>query len=151
LTLTTERMRAVILEHVEAENANDPARVLATYSREAPVFEDVASGARLVGGEQIVGNYRHLWDGFPDLTRDITRWTFGEDSVVIELTLRGRHEGRFRGVPPTNRELVLRVIAHFEFDDEGRIQQETAYYDSMTVMRALGLPSQEAAQEQRSA
>src|SRR3990172_10313664 len=127
--LSKEKMREVVLEHVEAENVNDPGRVLATYSRDNPVFEDVPSGIRYAGGEQIVGNYRHLWDGFPGLRREITRWTFGEDSAVIELTLRGRHEGRFRGVPPTNQEMTLRVIAHFQFDAEGRIQQETAYYD----------------------
>jgi steroid delta-isomerase-like uncharacterized protein len=131
-------MRGVIEEHVQAENDNDPGRVVATYSRKDPVFEDVPSGRRFVGGDEIVGNYRHLWDGFPALTREITRWTFGDDSVVIELTLRGKHEGRFRGVPATHRELALRVIAHFQFDDEGRIQQETAYYDSATVLRALG-------------
>jgi steroid delta-isomerase-like uncharacterized protein len=131
-------MRAVIEEHVQAENDNDPGRVVATYSRKDPVFEDVPSGRRFVGGDEIVGNYRHLWDGFPSLTREITRWTFGDDSVVIELTLRGKHEGRFRGVPATQRNLALRVIAHFQFDDEGRIQQETAYYDSATVLGALG-------------
>ena len=130
-------MRATLLEHVEAENCNDPARVVATYSRLKPVFEDVPSGARYVGGEEIVANYRHLWDGFPALTREITRWTFGESSVVIELTLRGRHDGAFRGTPATNSEMTLRVIAHFVFDDEGRIQQETAYYDSLAVVRAL--------------
>ena len=144
MTLTADQMRAVLLEHVEAENANDPARVVATYSRNDPVFEDVPSGARYVGGENIVGNYRHLWDGFPRLTREITRWTFGEDSAVIELTLRGRHEGRFRGVSPTNQEMSLRVIAHFQFDAEGRIQQETAYYDSATVVRALSAAPAEA-------
>jgi len=130
-------MQAVVLEHVEAENCNDPARVVATYSRIRPVVEDVPSGARYVGGDEIVGNYRHLWDGFPALTREITRWTFGEDSVVVELTLRGRHEGVFRGTPATYSEMTLRVIAHFEFDDEGRIQQETAYYDSLAVVGAL--------------
>ena len=139
MTPSRDRMRDVIIEHVEAENANDPSRVIATYSRSKSVFEDVPSGARFVGGEDIVGNYRHLWDGFPGLTREITRWTFGDESVVIELTLRGRHQGRFRGVPATNREIELRVIAHFEFDSEGRIQQETAYYDSATVIRALGV------------
>jgi steroid delta-isomerase-like uncharacterized protein len=135
--LTREGMQAVILEHVEAENANDPARVVATYSRQAPVFEDVPTGARYVGGDEIVGNYRHLWDGFPGLAREITRWTFGDDSVVIELTLRGKHTGAYRGIPPTGREAALRVIAHFQFDSEGRIQQETAYYDSRTFLRQL--------------
>jgi steroid delta-isomerase-like uncharacterized protein len=131
-------MRAVIIEHVEAENANDPARVLATYSQVDPVFEDVPSGARYVGGDQILGNYRHLWDGFPGLTREITRWTFDSDSAVVELVLRGSQQGRFRGLPPTGRELNLRIIAHFQFDESGRINQETAYYDSLTVQRALG-------------
>lgn len=137
--LTKEQMRAVILEHVEAENANDRARVLATYSHGEPVFEDVPSGARFVGGENIVGNYRHLWEGFPRLTRKITRWTFGEDSVVIELTHSGRHEGPYRTVSPTNRAASLRVIAHFQFDSEGRIQQETAYDDALTFMHQLGI------------
>ena len=137
MTISRDQMRAVVLEHVDAENCNDPTRVVATYSRVKPVFEDVPSGASYVGSDEIVGNYRHLWDGFPGLTREITRWTFGEDSVVIELTLRGRHEGAFRGTPATNNEMTLRVIAHFEFDDEGRIRQETAYYDSLAVVRAL--------------
>lgn len=137
--VSKERMREVVLEHVEAENANDPKRVVATYSRAEPVFEDVPSGARYVGGEQIVGNYRHLWDGFPGLSREITRWTFGEDAVVIELTLSGKHEGSFRGVAPSGREASLRVIAHFQFDDEGRIKQETAYYDSLSFLRQLGV------------
>jgi steroid delta-isomerase-like uncharacterized protein len=137
--ISRERMREVVLEHVEAENVHDPQRVLATYSREAPVFEDVPSGVRYVGGEEIVGNYGHLWEGFPGLKRDITRWTFGDDSVVIELTLSGKHEGSFRGVAPTNREASLRVIAHFQFDGEGRIKQETAYYDALSFMRQLGL------------
>ena len=147
MTLTRDKMREVILEHVEAENANSPERVVATYSLNNPVFEDIPSGARYVGGGQIVGNYRHLWEGFPGLTREITRWTFGDDSLVIELTLRGRHEGRFRGIPASNREMALRVIAHFEFDGEGRIQQETAYYDSASVVRALGVTPEAAASQ----
>lgn len=122
-----ERMREVILEHVEAENVHDRERVLATYSRVDPVFEDMPSGVRYVGGERIVGNYGQLWEGFPGLKREITRWTFRDDSVVIELTLSGKHEGTFRGLAPTGREASLRVIAHFQFDDEGRIKQETAY------------------------
>jgi steroid delta-isomerase-like uncharacterized protein len=132
-------MRAVLLEHVEAENVHDHARVMATYSRDNPVFEDVPSGARYTGDDIVTDNYVHLWDGFPGLTREITRWTFGDDSAVIELTLRGRHDGEFRGIPPTGKEIEHRVIAHFQFDAEGRIQQETAYYDAGSFRRQLGV------------
>lgn len=140
MAITHEQMRAVLTEHVEAENARDSARVLATYSRENAVFEDAATGRRYEGGEAIVGdNYRHLWDGFPGLERRVTRWTLGEDSAVIELVLSGTHSGDFRGVPATGKDVEFRIIAHFQFDDEGRIQQETAYYDSATFLRQLGL------------
>ena len=40
---------------------------------------------------------------------------------------------------PTGREVSPQVIAHFQFDDEGRIKQETACYDSLTFLRALGV------------
>ena len=139
MALSREQMREVIIEHVEAENDHDSARVIATYGRTKPVFEDVAAGVRYEGGEAIVGeNYRHLWDGFPALKREIVRWTFGDDAVVIELKLTGKHEGTFRGVAATGRDLEFRIIAHFQFDDEGRIAQETAYYDRLTFIKAIG-------------
>jgi steroid delta-isomerase-like uncharacterized protein len=134
-----ETMRAVLEEHVDAENVHDDARVLATYSADGPVFEDVPAGRRYVGGDEIVGNYRHLWDGFPGLERRIDRWTFGEDVCVIELTLSGRHDGPYRGIPATGRPVEFRIIAHFTFDEHGRITQETAYYDTLTFRRQLGL------------
>ena len=34
-----------------------------------PCSRTSPAGVRYVGGEQIVGNYRHLWDGFPGLRR----------------------------------------------------------------------------------
>ena len=45
--LSKELMRDVVLEHVEAENVNDPARVIATYSREIARFRTQAAA---VGG-----------------------------------------------------------------------------------------------------
>jgi steroid delta-isomerase-like uncharacterized protein len=139
MTHTPNHMRAVLTEHVEAENVHDAERVMGTYSRDNPVFEDVAAGVRYTGKDIVSENYRHLWDGFPGLRREITRWTFGEDSAVIELTLTGKHEGDFRGIPPSGRDIEFRIIAHFQFDPEGRIAQETAYYDRLTFMQQLGL------------
>src|SRR5207248_10148500 len=78
-------------------------------------------------------------DGFPGLVRHIDRWTFGEDSCAIELTLSGTHDGLYRGIEPTGRKLELRIMAHFSFDADSRITQETAYYDAQTFMRQPGL------------
>jgi len=138
--LTPEIMRRVLDEHVDAENVHDRERVLATYCADRPEFDDVPTGRRFRGGDEIIDNYRNLWDGFPGLVRRIDRWTFGEDACVIELTLTGTHDGPYRGIPATGRKLELRISAHFAFDADGRITRETAYYDSLTFMRQLGLP-----------
>ena len=137
--LSEDVMRRVLEEHVDAENAHDRERVLATYCDSGPVFEDIPSGARYVGPDEIVGNYRNLWDGFPELVRRVDRWTFGADSCVIELTLSGTHAGEYRGIAPTGKKLEFRISAHFAFDASGKITQETAYYDTLTFMRQLGL------------
>lgn len=137
--LSQQAMRAVLEEHVDAENAHDRKRVLATYIEGGAGFVDVPSGTTYSGADEIAGNYQHLWDGFPGLVRRIDRWTFGEDSCVIELTLIGTHEGPYRGIPPSGRRLDLKVAAHFEFAPDGRIIRETAYYDSLTFVRQLGL------------
>lgn len=136
---TREQMHQVILDHLKAEDDADEAAVLATYTADAPVFVDVPTGRRYEGGQQIIGNYSALWQGLPGLKREITRWTFGEDAVVLELTLVGKHTGTFRGVPPSGRDVRLPIVAHFQFGDDGRIKQETAYYDSLTFMRQLCL------------
>ena len=137
--VTHEQMRAVLQEHVDAENAHDRERVLATYVADAPVFVDVPTGRKYTGADEIVANYRNLWDGFPGLVRRIDRWTFGENACFIELTLSGAHDGVYRGIAPTGRQIELRISAHFAFDDTGHILTETAYADSLTFMRQLGL------------
>lgn len=139
MPVSADQMRQTLQEHVDAENVHDRDRVLATYCEVAPVFEDVPSGNRFVGAEEIVDNYRNLWDGFPGLVRRIDRWTFGDHACVIELTLSGAHEGTYRGINATGRKIEFRIIAHFAFDEDGRITQETAYYDALTFMRQLGI------------
>lgn len=71
--------------------------------------------------------------------RTIERWTFGDKTCVIEVSLRGKHDGVYRGIPATGKQLDLRIAAHFEFAEDGRIIRETAYADSLTFMRQLGL------------
>ena len=134
-----DTMRRVLQEHVDAENAHDRARVLATYIPKGAEFVDVPTGNVFRDGDEIIANYTSLWDGLPGLVRRIDRWSFGEDGAVIELTLTGKHEGVYRGLPPTGRAIELKICAHFEFDESGRIARETAYYDALTFMRQMGI------------
>lgn len=103
------------------------------------MFDDVPAGRAYTGIDEIVDNYRHLWDGFPGLVRRIDRWTFGDGARVIELTLAGTHDGPYCGIGATGRPVELRICGHFSFDAGGRITRETAYSDARTFRRQLGL------------
>ena len=128
----------VIVEHVEAENARDMPRVLATYGKDA-VFEDVPAGKRFPGKDAIAANYAETFRGFPDLDRRITRMTTSGSACVAELTLTGSQTGVFRGLAPTGRRGSVKIICHFEMDEDGLIRQETAHYDSAALLVQLGL------------
>src|ERR1700752_5235592 len=78
---TPDEIRALIVEHVEAENARDPERVMATYSDDC-IFEDVPRGRRHVGRAAILANYRELWVGFPGMVRRIDRMTIDDQSCL---------------------------------------------------------------------
>jgi steroid delta-isomerase-like uncharacterized protein len=92
-----------------------------------------------VGRAAILANYRELWIGFPSMVRRIDRMTIDGEDCVCELTLTGRHEGIYRGLPPSGREGTFRICCHFAIAPDGRIRQETAYYDSQTLVQQLGL------------
>ena len=135
---TPDEIRTLIAEHVEAENARDPERVMATYSDDC-IFEDVPRDRRHVGRAAILANYRELWVGFPKMIRRIDRMTIDGNSCVCELTLTGSHDGPYRGVPASGRSGTVRICCHFAVAADGRVRQETAYYDSHTLVQQLGL------------
>jgi len=135
---TPEQIHAVVVKHVDAENARDPDGVMATYADDC-VFEDVPRGRRHVGRTAILANYRELWVGFPAMVRRIERMTIAHDACVCELTLTGKHEGSYRGIPASGREGTVRICCHFAITPQGKIAQETAYYDSHALAQQLGL------------
>jgi steroid delta-isomerase-like uncharacterized protein len=129
---------ALVLEHVEAENARDPARTRATYCDD-PIFYDVPMRKKLVGWPEILAAYEERWQGFPQMHRRVTRVQTDTQGTYVEITMAGRHEGLYRGLPPTGKHHELMICGHFSPAEDGRIKQETAYYDALTAAVYLDL------------
>ena len=138
----TEKRRAhvrdIIVEHVDAENARDMDRTMATYA-EGCVFGDVPTETLFEGKQAIADSYQDRFDAFPKLERIITRMTVDDNSGVVEITMRGPQEKPYRGFPPrTNQNQELKIVGHFEVNAEGLITRETAYYDQLAAVVQLG-------------
>ena len=136
--LTREAIEKIVIEHVEAENARDMARVMRTYA-EVAVFEDVPREVCFEGKEAIAASYQERFKAFPDMVRTIDRMTTGDQGAVTEITMSGVQKGVYAGLPPRPGVQSLRIAAHFSVNPEGLITRETVYYDALTVAVDLGV------------
>lgn len=127
---------AIVREHIAAEIAKDVERTLATMVDE-PTYDIVIRDDLMEGRAAVAAHLGRLFATFPDFTIDIEDIVADERKVVCELRLRGTHGGPFMDVPPTGRPVSFRLAAIFTCRD-GRIVQETAYYDALTILKQIG-------------
>ena len=131
-------VRNLIVEHVDAENARDMQRTLATYSDDC-VFDDVPTQTLFEGKDSIGTSYLERFEAYPNLQRIITRMTVDDDSCVVEITMSGPQEKPYRGFPPNKQKnSELKIVGHFEINQAGLITRETAYYDQLAAAIQLG-------------
>jgi steroid delta-isomerase-like uncharacterized protein len=77
------------------------------------------------GIRSVIGLYR---SAFADLQVDVEVLIEGPDRVAWQRTLRGMHDGAFKGFPATGREIVWREMVTSRLTD-GRIAEEWVVTD----------------------
>lgn len=75
----------------------------------------------------------------PDLKIEIQNRHITDDSVVLEVMIRGTHLGPWCGLPATGRSVNLPLCGVYTFDSYDRLSGEKIYYDRGTVLRQLGV------------
>ncbi len=81
--------------------------------------------------------YSGLWDAFPDLRITIEDMVGEADRVAWRLTVNGRHESEFRGVPATGTEVTFAAQYIFRFRN-GKVVERWTNFDRLGVMAQLG-------------
>jgi steroid delta-isomerase-like uncharacterized protein len=121
---------------MESENRHDFDVTMATFHHAR--YEIIPTGEVYDGPEEVARYFAESRAAFPDQRNEPIALHHADDAVVAEFTLLGTHEGPFRGVPPTGRAFECRCVALFLFEDD-RLVCERVYFDSMTILRQLGL------------
>lgn len=129
---------AIVEEHVRAEVAHELDTVVATFGKNA-VWNDKGAREDHFGHDGVRSHYAELFEGFPDVSLDIEQRHHSEESVVLEVMIRGTHEGTWKGIPATGKKVEFPVCAIFTFDDQDMIQAEIVYFDRLTVLTQLGV------------
>ena len=138
--MTTHPNRAVLFEHVRAENAHDMAATLATVHPDC-VFVDQPLGLRFEGHDGARRHYEMWWSAFDNTTDrgGVLHWV-GDDLLIADSAFVGTHRGPFAGIEPTGRSFRLPFVVFVEFRD-GLLSAERFVYDLNGLLAQLGQPA----------
>src|SRR5918993_2966535 len=93
-------------------------------------------GSTLQRGPQDVKRFhREFHSAFSNFHINIEDQIAEGDKVVSRYTMRGTHQGEFRGLTPTGKEVELNAVTIFRFSDEGKVIETWDSYDQLSLMR----------------
>ena len=99
--------------------------------------EELPGGAP--GKEGTRAFFRGFSTGFPDLCFTAEDVLSSGDEVVARAIATGTNEGTFMGMPPTGKAIRVQLIDIIRFEDDGLAREHWGVFDSMKMMRQLGL------------
>ncbi len=130
------RRRAIVMEHMTAENAYDFERCIGAFAH--PRYEIVATGEVWDGQDGVADLLQQNITGFPDFHFEPELFHDADDSVIVEGRFTGTHQGTWKGIPPTGKRIDIPLIIVFVFEGSGMVCERT-YFDVLTVLRQLGV------------
>jgi steroid delta-isomerase-like uncharacterized protein len=139
--LADERIQArirIVEEHVRLENLHDLMGILGTFGPDAR-YDDEPWKDHRRGHDQVQLYYQQLLTAAPDLQIEVRNRYVTEDAIILEVTIRGTHNGPWRGLPATGRSINFPLCGIYTFDLQDRLAGEKIYYDRATVLQQLGM------------
>ena len=132
------RRMALVEEHVRCENAHDLDGVIRTFGATAR-YDDEPWNQHWQGIDQVRQFYSQLMGALPDLSIEIVKRHVADETIVLEVIIRGTHLGGWRGLPATGRHLEVPLCGVYTFDADYRLAGERIYYDRAMIFRQLGV------------
>src|SRR5258707_1155253 len=136
-----DRMAAhleLVDEHISFENQHNLEGIMGTFGAAAH-YDDEPWDAHYSGRDEVRTFYEGLLQALPGLTLDVRHRHASVTAVVLEVVVRGRHLGPWRGLPATGRQIEFPLCGIFTFDDKDLLASEKIYYDRATLLRQLGV------------
>lgn len=133
-TSLRDRREGIVRKHIDAENAHDISRAIATFHH--PRYEVAPFGSPNDGAESVHQLLSGMFVAVPDFHVAVRRIHHADEAVVVEFVMTGTHHGPFAGLAPTGRRIEVPLVGIFEFEED-RLMCEKVYFDMATLMRQL--------------
>lgn len=94
--------------------------------------------AELHGRDEVEGFVREVETAFPDIHFTMIDMLASDDRIMAEWRVTGTHEGEFKGIPPTEREVDQRGMEKLLIADD-RVQEAYICFDQQEMLTQLGV------------
>ena len=133
----TDAAKAVIIAYNEKNWTAARASITADF-----VYDEVATGRKTQGADEVVT----LWQGWaaalPDSKATFNRALVSGNTVVLELTWNGTHNGPLQmpkgPIAATGKSIEVRAISVFEIAGE-KARMQRQYFDMTTLLQQIGV------------
>jgi steroid delta-isomerase-like uncharacterized protein len=107
---------------------------------ESSVDHFLALGLEARGPDQLAAFFRELLAAVPDLDMTIENIVEDDRHAVVQWSASGTFDGgSFQGIEPTGKRMSLRGCDVFTFTDDGKLDENTIYYDGAEFARQIGM------------
>jgi steroid delta-isomerase-like uncharacterized protein len=124
-----------------AYNAKDWDEVARTITSDA-VYDEVANRRVARGTSEVITSWKGWAEAMPDSTGRIESALVSGNSVILELTWRGTHNGPLRtpggDLPATGNRFEVRACMIVDVSD-GQVRAMRHYFDMVTMLAQLGI------------
>jgi steroid delta-isomerase-like uncharacterized protein len=121
----------------DERDLSDPQRLWSEDS----VDHFLAAGQSVRGAEPIAQWFRELFDAVPDFRMQIVNvFDDGDRQAVVQWRSDGTFTGSpFLGIEANGRRVDIRGVDVMRFDADGKLDENTIYYDGAEFARQLGM------------
>jgi predicted ester cyclase len=131
--LTLEENKAIVLKMLEAVN-NQDLKVL----DDLVIPDYINQTMRLASREEFKKTLSMQYSGFPDVHRTIEDIIAEGDKVWVRVKITGTHKGKYRGLAPTGKKVVMAAVPMYHVV-EGEIIEGWSVWDRLGLFKQLGV------------
>jgi len=138
--MTEQQILDVVRDQLDAFNNDQWARWRELHTPNAE-YDEVGTGRRLTGHDEILEVLKSWKTAFPDLKGTVDHIFASENVGVVEMSWKGTHKGTLTlpvgTVPPTNTRHTIRGVMVCEVS-RNKITKARHYFDALELMSKLG-------------
>lgn len=137
-TAGSRTAKDVVLASLQGAIGRDPERIV-EYGHPDQYSDDFVAVGEFNGRDEVRAFFAEMFDAFPDFELTVERLVADGDVVAVKWRGEGTFTGgRFQGIEPTGRPVLIRGCDFFEVED-GWIRRNTIFYDGASFARQIGM------------